>query len=70
MWRILLLFIFLFAIELSAEAQNIDNQLEQIEQQKDKNIVVVQLSKLLENEVLSNSQRIKTLILQSRGYLT
>ena len=70
MWRILLLFIFLFAIELSAAAENIENKLEQIEQQKDKTIVVAELSKLLENKELSNPQRIKILILQSRAYLT
>lgn len=70
MWRILLLFIFLFAIELSVKAQDIDKQLEKIEQQEDKAFVVAQLSQLLENEALSHSQRIKILILQSRGYLT
>jgi signal transduction histidine kinase/CheY-like chemotaxis protein/HPt (histidine-containing phosphotransfer) domain-containing protein len=70
MWRILLLMIFLFAIELSAEAQSIDNQLEKIQQQEDTTIALAQLSKLLENEDLNNSQRITILILQSRGYLT
>tara|TARA_R110001592_G_scaffold10447_4_gene54169 strand:+ start:8868 stop:11720 length:2853 start_codon:yes stop_codon:yes gene_type:complete len=70
MWRMLLLFIFLFAIELSVQAQNIDNQLEKIKQRVDKTIAVVQLSKLLKNKALSNTQRIKILILQSRSYLT
>lgn len=70
MWRILLLFIFLFAIEFSVQAQSIEQQLQEIEQQKDKNIVVTQLTRLLENETLTNSQRIKILIKQSRGYLT
>jgi len=70
MWRILLLFIFLFAIELSVQAQNIDKQLKEIEQQENKTIVVAQLSQLLKNETLSHSQRIKILILQSRGFLT
>tara|TARA_R110001583_G_scaffold180642_1_gene337777 strand:+ start:258 stop:3098 length:2841 start_codon:yes stop_codon:yes gene_type:complete len=70
MWRILLLFIFLFGIELSVEAQNIESQLEKIQQQKDKTIVVAQLSKLLENKELSNYQRIQILLLESRGYLT
>ena len=70
MWRMLLLFIFLFAIELSVQAQNIDNQLEKIKQRVDKTIAVAQLSKLLKNKALSNTQRIKILILQSRSYLT
>ena len=70
MWRILLLLLFLFAIELSVQAQDIDKQLEEIEQQEDKTIVVAQLSQLLKKEALNNAQRIKILLLQSRGYLT
>ena len=69
MWRILLLFIFFFTVELSAKAQSVDNQLEKIQLQKDKTIAVNQLSELLENEGLSYSQRIKILLLQSRSYL-
>lgn len=69
MWRILLLFIFFFTIELSVKAQSFDNQLEVIVQQKDKAIVVAQLNELLENEGITHSQRIKILMLQSRGYL-
>jgi signal transduction histidine kinase/CheY-like chemotaxis protein/HPt (histidine-containing phosphotransfer) domain-containing protein len=69
MWRILLLFIFLFAIELEVHAQNIDNQLAKIEQQEDKKIVVEKLDKLLENKNLSHEQRIRILILESRAYL-
>lgn len=42
MWRILLLFIFLFAIELSVKAEGIDKQLAKIEQQEDKAFVVAQ----------------------------
>ncbi len=68
MWRILLLF--LFSIGLGAQAQNIDKQLEKIGQQEDKVIAVAQLSKLLENENLSNVQRIEILMLQGRSYLT
>jgi len=70
MWRILLLFIFLFSIEFCVQAQNIDKELEVIEQLEDKSKVIAQLNKLLEGENLSNAQRIKILILQSRGYLT
>lgn len=70
MWRILLLFISLFLIELSVQAQNIDKQLDKIEQQKDKSIAVAQLSKLFEDENLSDEQRIEILILQSRAYLS
>lgn len=70
MWHMLLLFIFLFAIELSVQAQDIDSQLDKIKQRADKTIAVAQLSKLLENKALSNTQRIKILILQSRSYLT
>jgi len=69
MWRILLLFMFLFSIELSVQAQNIDKELGKIDQQEDKNIAVVQLSKLLEDESLNNVQRIKILILKSHAYL-
>lgn len=69
MWRILLLFMFLFSIELSVQAQNIDKELGKIDQQEDKNIAVAQLSKLLEDESLNNVQRIKILILKSHGYL-
>jgi len=70
MWRIWLLSILLFAIELNVQAKNIENQLEKIAQQEDKTKVVVQLSELLGMEGLSEPQRIEILILQSRGYLT
>jgi len=60
---------FLFSIELSVQAQNIDKELGKIDQQEDKNIAVAQLSKLLEDESLNNVQRIKILILKSHGYL-
>lgn len=70
MWRTLLLFILLFLIELSVQAQNIDKQLDKIEQQEDKSIVVAQLSELFEDENLSDEQRIEILILQSRAYLS
>ena len=70
MWRILLLFIFFFTIALSIQAQSVDKQLEKIEQQEDKTIVVAQLSELLKNKAISHYQRIKILILQTRGYLS
>ena len=68
MWRISLLFLFL--IGLSVHAQNGEKKLDKIVQQEDKNIVVVQLNKLLEDENISNVQRIEILIQQSRVYLT
>lgn len=59
MWRILLLFIFLFAIELSVKAEGIDKQLAKIEQQEDKAFVVAQqLHNLAEiNYELSNLKK-------------
>jgi signal transduction histidine kinase/DNA-binding NarL/FixJ family response regulator/tetratricopeptide (TPR) repeat protein len=69
MWRILLLLIFTFAVALSVQAKNLDNELGVIEQEIDKTIVISRLDKLLENELLENSQRIKILIRQSRAYL-
>jgi len=69
MWRILLLFIIFFTVELSVKAQSVDNQLEKIKQQNDKTIAVNQLNELLESEGISYSQRIKILLLQSRSYL-
>ena len=69
MWRILSLFIFSFVVVLSVEAENIDNVLEQIEQEKDQAIVAIQLGKLLLSEKLTLSQRIKILIKQSRAYI-
>ena len=70
MWRILLLFVLFFTIDLSAKAQSVDSQLEKINQQDDKTIAVAQLGELLKNEAISHSQRIKILILQTRGYLS
>jgi signal transduction histidine kinase/DNA-binding NarL/FixJ family response regulator len=68
MWRILLLFLFFF--ELNVQAQNIENRLETIEQQEDKTKTIELLSQLLNNEVLSDAQRIEALLLKSRAYLT
>lgn len=70
MWRILLLLISLFAIELSVQAKNIDHELEQIEQLEDKSIVIAQLSKLLENNLLTHAQRITILMKQSHSYFS
>jgi signal transduction histidine kinase/CheY-like chemotaxis protein/HPt (histidine-containing phosphotransfer) domain-containing protein len=69
MWRTLLLFLFLFAIELKVNAQNIDVELAEIEQQEDKELVVEKLGKLLESQSLSHRQRIRILIIESQGYL-
>ncbi len=69
MLRILLLFVFLFSIETRAQAEGIATQLEKIQQQEDKSIAINQLNELLENELLSDSQRIQILMLQSRNYL-
>ncbi len=69
MWRVLLLFVFYFSIELSATAQHIEDKLAKIAQQTDKGAIVLQLDKLLESETISIFQRIKILLLQSRTYL-
>jgi signal transduction histidine kinase/CheY-like chemotaxis protein len=69
MWRTLLLFLFLFAIEFKVTAQNIDAQLAEIEKQEDKHLVVEKLGKLLESQSLTHRQRIQLLIIESRGYL-
>jgi len=69
MWRILLLWLFLFAFESNAQAENIATQLEGIAQQEDKAIAINQLSELLKNYKLSTTQHITILMLQSRRYL-
>lgn len=69
MWRMLLLFLLIFTFQFDVHAQKIDDELELIEQEKDKNIVVRQLSKWLENDDLNNNERIKILLRQSYAYL-
>lgn len=69
MWRKLLLLIFLFFIEFSAQAQDIDEQLKKIAELEDNAMVVSQLSELLKNKDLSTKQRIDILMRQSRSYI-
>ena len=69
MWRILLLLLSLFLFEPYVQAEDIAKQLDEIVQQEDKNKAIVQLSKLLENNNLNDTQRIQILMLQSRNYL-
>jgi signal transduction histidine kinase/CheY-like chemotaxis protein/HPt (histidine-containing phosphotransfer) domain-containing protein len=70
MWRMLLLFILIFTIELNVQAQNIESELVEIEQQKNKAVAVVRLSQLLESDQLNKTQRITILIQQSHAYFT
>ena len=70
MRRILLLFMLLFLVEPCVRAESIAEQIEAIERNKNKDIVITRLSKLLENQSINTPQRIKILILQSRAYLT
>jgi len=69
MWRILLLLLFFFTVTLMIQAKGIDDELKAIEQENDKNIVVVQLEKLLKNVKYNNIKKIKILIKQGYAYL-
>ncbi|GAA6170468.1 hypothetical protein NBRC116592_01380 [Colwellia sp. KU-HH00111] len=70
MWRILLLFMLIFLIEPSVQAQSIAKRLASIEVIEDKNIAIVQLNELLTEQSLNKAQRIQILILQSRAYIS
>lgn len=69
MWRILLLFMLLFLMEPGVRAESIVKQLETIERNKDKSIVIEQLGGLLKDQSINIEQRIKILMLQSWAYI-
>ncbi|MCW8832126.1 MAG: ATP-binding protein, partial [Colwellia sp.] len=70
MLRFLLLLFCFLCVELSAQEEDIAVQLAEIAQQKDKAEAIKAIAQLLNQQQLTSSQRVDTLLLQSRSYLS